>query len=323
MRRRPSRLTSLSRPADRVAKVNLPLHRFALSTAFSTLCLIIAGALVTSNEAGLSVPDWPLSYGQLMPPMIGGIFYEHGHRMIASFVGLLTIVLAGWLWKAETRGWIKKLGLAAILAVIAQGVLGGLTVIFLLPVAISVSHACLAQLFFCMIVSLAWFTSPSWHKQHEELGPRLPDRGAPSLRSLCLTANVAVFLQLMMGAALRHKGFGIIPHLIGAVVVAALLVWILSRLVTEYPGRPEILRWALMLNGMVMLQLVLGAGTYWIREITEAAAQPLLPMVLLTVAHVAAGALILAVSVILSIQVHARLDHSTADMGKQRVPAAT
>ena len=303
--------------------MNLRLHRFALFTAFSTLCLIIAGALVTSNEAGLSVPDWPLSYGQLMPPMIGGIFYEHGHRMIASFVGLLTIVLAVWLWKAEARGWVKKLGLAALGAVIAQGVLGGMTVIFLLPVAISVSHACLAQLFFCMIVSLAWFTSPGWRRQREDPGPRLPDRGAPSLRQLCLTANVAVFLQLMMGAALRHKGLGIIPHLIGAVVVAALVVWIMARVVTQHAGRPEVLNWAMLLNGMVMLQLVLGAGTYWIREITEAAVQPLLPMVLLTVAHVAVGAMILAVSVLLSIQVHARLESSTADMGKQGVPAAT
>ncbi len=303
--------------------MNLHLHRFALFTAFSTLCLIIAGALVTSNDAGLSVPDWPLSYGQLMPPMIGGIFYEHGHRMIASFVGLLTIVLAVWLWKAENRGWVKTLGLAAIGAVIAQGLLGGLTVIFLLPVAVSVSHACLAQLFFCMIVSLAWFTSPSWQRQREEPGPCLPDRGAPPLRALCLTANAAVFLQLLMGAALRHKGLGIIPHLFGAVVVAALVVWVMARVVTQYSGRPEILRWALLLNGMVMLQLVLGAGTFWIREITETAVQPLLPMVLLTVAHVAAGALILAVSVILSIQVHARLGHSTGDMGKQGVPAAT
>ena len=303
--------------------MNPGLHRFALVTAFSTLCLIIAGALVTSNEAGLSVPDWPLSYGQLMPPMIGGVFYEHGHRMIASFVGLLTIVLAAWLWKAETRGWVKKLGLAALGVVIAQGVLGGLTVIFLLPVAISVSHACLAQLFFCMIVSLAWFTSPSWQRQHEGLGPRSPDAGAPSLRALCLTANAAVFLQLMMGAALRHKGFGIIPHLIGALGVAVLVVWILERVVTQHSGRPEVLNWTLLLNGLVMLQLVLGAGTYWIRELTADAVQPLLPMVLLTVAHVAAGALILAVSVLLSIQVHARLAVSTPGMGNQGVPAAT
>ena len=298
-------------------------HRLALVTAFSTLCLIIAGALVTSNEAGLSVPDWPLSYGQLMPPMTGGVFYEHGHRMIASFVGLLTIVLAAWLWKAETRGWVKKLGLAALGVVIAQGVLGGLTVIFLLPVAISVSHACLAQLFFCMIVSLAWFTSPSWQRQHEGLGPRSPDSGVPSLRALCLTANAAVFLQLMMGAALRHKGFGIIPHLIGALAVAVLVVWILERVVSRHSGLPEVLNWTLLLNGLVMLQLVLGAGTYWIRELTEDAVQPLLPMVLLTVAHVAAGALIFAVSVLLSIQVHARLAVSTPGMGNQGVPAAT
>src|SRR2546426_3568124 len=122
------------------------LHRFALFTAGCTLLLLVAGALVTSNDAGLSVPDWPLSYGSLTPPMVGGIRYEHSHRLIASFVGLLTIVLAIWLWLREPRPWVRRLGLVALGAVIAQGVLGGLTVWFFLPVPISVAHASLAQL---------------------------------------------------------------------------------------------------------------------------------------------------------------------------------
>ncbi len=115
--------------------------------------LLIAGALVTSNDAGLSVPDWPLSYGSLLPPMVGGIFYEHGHRMIASFVGLLSIVLAVWLWRVESRRlgerWLRWLGVAALGAVVAQGMLGGITVLFFLPPAVSSAHATLAQLFFC------------------------------------------------------------------------------------------------------------------------------------------------------------------------------
>src|SRR5437667_2183294 len=122
-------------------------HRLCLALSACTLFLIFVGGLVTSTGSGLSVPDWPLSYGRLMPPMVGGIFYEHGHRMVASAVGLLTVVLAVWLSRREPRAWVRRLGYAALAAVVAQGVLGGLTVIFLLPTAVSVAHACLAQTF--------------------------------------------------------------------------------------------------------------------------------------------------------------------------------
>src|SRR5262245_1468624 len=131
------------------------IHRFVLFTAVCTFLLIIAGALVTGNEAGLAVPDWPLSYGSLMPPMVGNIRYEHGHRMVATFVGFLTTVLAVWLWRQESRKTVRNLGFIALGAVVAQGLLGGLTVLFFLPTLISVSHACLAQAFFCIMVSLS------------------------------------------------------------------------------------------------------------------------------------------------------------------------
>src|SRR5271165_7031369 len=106
--------------------MNKALHRFAILLAFWTLLLVVAGGLVTSNDAGLSVPDWPLSYGKLMPKMDGGIFFEHGHRMVATTVGLLTIILAVWLWRVEKRPWMRRLGWAALAAVIAQGLLGGM-----------------------------------------------------------------------------------------------------------------------------------------------------------------------------------------------------
>jgi cytochrome c oxidase assembly protein subunit 15 len=128
---------------------NRNVHSFAVFTALCTFGLLIAGALVTSNDAGLSVPDWPLSYGSLMPPMVGGIFYEHGHRMIAAFVGTLSVILAIWLWRVEQRAWVRWLGVAAVGAVVAQGILGGITVLFFLPPAVSSAHATLAQLFFC------------------------------------------------------------------------------------------------------------------------------------------------------------------------------
>jgi cytochrome c oxidase assembly protein subunit 15 len=300
-------------------RANSGLHRFALFTAAATFFLIIAGALVTSNEAGLSVPDWPLSYGQIMPPMVGGIFYEHGHRMIASFVGILTIILALWLWRAEERGWVKKLGWAALAAVVAQGLLGGLTVIFLLPTAVSVGHACLAQLFFSTTVVLALVTSPGWRRGFPE--PRA-DAGSPSLRTLCAAANAAIFTQLLMGAALRHKGFGIIPHLVGAALVAVLVVWVLARVVSSFAGEARLLSRALTLNVLVMLQLVLGSASYWIRQLTADYPQPMLPMVALTVAHVAVGAVILATSIVLTFEAWARISKPSPDFVDRKVVTA-
>ena len=152
------------------------LHAYAVFTAFCTFLLIIAGALVTGNDAGLSVPDWPLSYGKLMPPMVGGIFYEHGHRMVAATVGLLTVVLAFWLWRAEPRRWVRRLGWVALATVVAQGVLGGITVLFYLPVAVSVAHACLAQIFFCLVV-----------------GCLIRQRRRKSWRSVCLVYFCQIF----------------------------------------------------------------------------------------------------------------------------------
>src|SRR4051812_43534100 len=143
------------------------LHRFSKFLVACTVLLVLAGSLVTSNAAGLSVPDWPTSYGYSMftfPPSmwVANILYEHGHRLIASGVGFLTIVLAVWLWRAESRRWMKYLGLAALGAVILQGVLGGITVLFFLPAAISTAHAGLAEIFFCITIAIALFTSPGW-----------------------------------------------------------------------------------------------------------------------------------------------------------------
>ena len=134
------------------------LHRYAKLVAASTVLLIAAGGMVTSTGSGLSVPDWPNSYGYFMfsfplDKMVGGICYEHGHRMIASTVGFLTIILAAWTWRVEPRRWVRWLGVAALGAVILQGLLGGLTVLFFLPAPISIGHAGLAQLFFCITLS--------------------------------------------------------------------------------------------------------------------------------------------------------------------------
>src|SRR5436190_8226663 len=165
------------------------LHRFSKVVVGSTILLLLAGSLVTSTGSGLSVPDWPTSYGWTMltfPPSkwVGGIFYEHGHRLIATTVGCLTIVLALWLWLREPRRWLKWLGVAALGAVVAQGVLGGLTVLFFLPAAISTAHAGLAEVFFCLVVAIALFTSPGWIRGYRLAGRRGDDKADRAVRRL-------------------------------------------------------------------------------------------------------------------------------------------
>src|ERR1700693_3040205 len=161
---------------------NRAVHQYAVFTASCTFVLLIAGALVTSNDAGLSIPDWPLAYGSLTPPMVGGIRYEFTHRVIATCVGLLTIGLAAWLWKAEKRAWMRWLALAALGGVIAQGILGGMTVRMFHPPPVSAAHATLAQLFFSTVVAIAFFTSSWWFSNV----PGLDDSRTPRIRSLTI-----------------------------------------------------------------------------------------------------------------------------------------
>ncbi|MBI3006628.1 MAG: COX15/CtaA family protein [Ignavibacteriales bacterium] len=182
------------------------LHRYTVFTVCCTFFLLIAGGMVTSTGSGLAVPDWPLSYGQLMPPMVGGIFYEHGHRMIASFVGFLTVIMTIWFVRVEKRPWVRKLAIFALVAVIIQGLLGGLTVKMMLPPEISATHATLAQLFFCTVSALALFTSKWWlEKEGRANGNEtvIPSSG------LFATASVVVLIQLILGAIMRHTHSGL------------------------------------------------------------------------------------------------------------------
>lgn len=283
--------------ADRYHK---GLHRYAVVTAAATLFLLLAGALVTSNDAGLAVPDWPLSYGSLMPPMVGGIFYEHGHRMVATFVGLLTIGLAVWLWRREERRWLRRLGWAALAAVILQGLLGGLTVIFLLPTAVSVSHASLAQLFFCTIVAIALFTSRWWQS---EVTP-VDDPGSPSMHRLAVAMAAVVFIQLVLGAAFRHQGIGILPHILWAVVVLGMTVYIGRVIRKRFPGVAALRRPSVILSALVGAQILLGLLAWWTRLQAAEFPQPPPFMVAATVVHLVVGALTLATSVVLALCVY-------------------
>jgi cytochrome c oxidase assembly protein subunit 15 len=279
------------------APFNQGLHRFAVFTACSTFLLLVAGALVTSNDAGLSVPDWPLSYGSILPPMVGGIFWEHGHRMIAAFVGILTIVLAVWLWRSEPRPWVRRLGLGALGLIVAQGVLGGLTVHFYLPAAISTAHATLAQLFFATVISLALFSGEWW--QSETL--RLEDSGSPSLRLLAVLTSLAILLQIILGAAFRHNGFGIVPHLVGAGVVTVMVVWT-GRVVRKRFAKVKLLRRGVIwLHAFYGLQILLGGVAYGAVLAARNIPQPLPWIVVATVLHVVVGALLFATSVLLAL----------------------
>ena len=273
-------------------------HRFGVATAGATLALIFVGGLVTSTGSGLSVPDWPLSYGMLMPPMVGGVLYEHSHRMVASLVGFLTLVLAVWTARVESRPGVRRLAWAALAAVVAQGVLGGLTVIYLLPTPVSVAHACLAQTFFCIVIALAYATSREW------VAAPAPTIDAAGVRGAALAAAALAYVQLVIGAVMRHIGAGLaIPdfplafgrlvppltsapvlvhfaHRLGAVAVLLAVSFFLVR--ARRAGDPRFVRLAAAILGLVVLQIALGATTVLARK----AVTP-------TTLHVATGAAIL------------------------------
>lgn len=289
---------------------NVWLHRYAVLWSFCTLFLVVAGGLVTSNDAGLSVPDWPLSYGKLMPPMEGNIFYEHGHRMVATTVGLLTIGMAIWLVRAERRRWMRNLGWIALAAVITQGVLGGMTVLFLLPKPVSIGHACLAQLFFSTTVAMALFTSEGWRRGAQPVD----DDGAPPLHMLALAASLCVFLQLALGASARHQAIGILPHIAGALVATGMVLWMTVRVLMYHASHVALRQSALALLSVTFLQVFLGIAAYMSRLATADAPQPMPLMVGFTVAHVAVGALTMAASVVLAIQVFRHVRRPLADM---------
>jgi cytochrome c oxidase assembly protein subunit 15 len=274
--------------------LNSGLHKYAVFTACSTFFLLIAGALVTSNDAGLSVSTWPLAWGSVTPPMVGGIAYEWSHRVIAASVGFLTIILAVWLSQAEKRGWMRWLGLAALGGVIAQGILGGLTVRMYQPPAVSAAHATLAQLFFSTVVAIAFFTSRWWQSDVTEMD----DAGTPRVRSLTIWTIVAIFLQLILGAAFRHKGFGIIPHLIGAVIVTILVFMTAGALKRRFSNVQPLRKCGRFLHILIGVQLLLGAGAWWSRVYAARFPQPITITVTLTVVHTVTGALLLATTLI-------------------------
>lgn len=284
------------------------LNRFAILVACATFFLIIAGALVTSNDAGLATEDWPLSNGQVFPEMVGNLFWEHGHRMVATTVGMLTIALLIYILAKEKRTWVRKLGVFALLAVVAQGLLGGLTVKLLLPLPVSTAHATLAQLFFCITVSLAVFTSRSWI----EAQPLPEEKGGPPLRYLCTAALVTIFLQLILGATLRHSATWdqhlptnlILAHVGGAFAVTLALGGAAVNVLRRHKGYGFLTRPATLALALLGVQLLLGLAAYLTRLASPNDPQPLNPMISITVAHVACGALVFVTTIVLTLRTY-------------------
>lgn len=278
-------------------------HRFAVVLSSCIFLLIVAGALVTSEDAGLSVPDWPTSFGSIykIPPMVGGVKFEHTHRMIAEGVGLLTILFCIAAFRIDRRKWLRNLSLAAIGTVIAQGVLGGLTVLLFLPWYISSAHAALAQTFFSIAVLMAIYTGRDWTLSQPA---NATDEGTPSTHLLTLLSICAVYLQLFFGAGFRHSGISILPHLVNAVLASGILAWTSVRVLSRHGQIPALRRPAAIMIGLLLVQLGFGFAAYLTRVVWgKNAAQPLPSMVSTTVAHVAIGALLLATSFVLEEQV--------------------
>jgi cytochrome c oxidase assembly protein subunit 15 len=286
--------------------MNKGMYRFALLVAAATFFLIIAGALVTSHDAGLATSDWPLSNGQVFPKMVGNLFWEHGHRMVATTVGLLTIALLILLLVKEKRVWVKRLGWLALAGVVAQGLLGGLTVKLNLPLIVSAAHATLAQLFFCTTVSLAVFTSRSWIEDR----PAIEEQGSLAVRYVCIAAAVAIFLQLIIGATLRHSATWdkplpvdlLLTHIGGAIAVTFLLGSAALLILRRHDGETFLTRPAKIALCLLAVQLLLGVAAYITRMASPNDPQPLNPMVGITVAHVACGALVFATTIVLTLR---------------------
>lgn len=299
------------------------MHGFAVFTACATFVLIIAGALVTSNDAGLSIPDWPTSFGSFtVPPLHGGIQYEWSHRAIAGSIVLLTLTIAIWTMVAERRRWMKLLGLAALGTVLAQAMLGGLTVLLMQPPWVSSAHAAVAQTFFCIAVLIAMFTGRRWIEEH----PRVElDMRRPSLFTLTLLSIFVLYVQLLLGAMFRHHGLSWWPHVVHSAVVALVISWTAIRAISLYAHIPAVKRPAVAMLSLMVTQLCLGFLAFITRVMFgREASQPELPLVASTVAHVAVGALLLASTVVLAVQVWRHVPVSFAERvaGRERNPVA-
>ena len=291
------------------------LHRMAQLTAGATFLLIVIGGIVTSTDSGLAVPDWPTTFGYNMflyplSEMVGGILYEHSHRLMGSLVGILMIGLFILILVRDSRKWLKWLGLAALIAVIVQGVLGGLRVTQINR-NFAIVHACLAQAFFALLCGIAWFTSREWWQDKTETPIRRGEVSSPVLRRLSLITTCLIYMQLIFGAILRHTGSRLDAHLLFAFLVA-LHIFLLARRILGANGEAQRIGQAmpLLLLSLLALQLMLGTGAFFAKLTAFGETFAAALTVTITTAHVAVGALMLVSSFVLTLKIYRFTDAS-------------
>ena len=304
------------------------LNRMAYLTAGATFLLIVIGGVVTSTESGLAVPDWPTTFGYNMflyplSDMVGGILYEHSHRLMGSLVGLLTIGLLVMLLVRDSRKWIKWLGFVAFIAVCVQGALGGLRVLLdgpevtefshNLAIMHAMAHACLAQAFFALLCGICWFTSRDWVENQNQSKSTIDAVSAKKLRRLSLITTCLIYVQLIFGAILRHTGNRLDAHLLFAFLVTLHIFLLVKRFFSPSADTQRIGQsLPLLLLGLLAVQLILGTGAY-ITKLTafgETASAALTDIV--TTAHVAVGALMLMSSFVITLKIYRFTGTSTS-----------
>lgn len=275
-------------------------HRFALLTCVFTVVLILAGGLVTSTGSGLAVPDWPTTFGYNMflfpwSKMVGGVFIEHSHRLLGSLVGILTILTAATIWKTDERKWMRRLGAFAVGLVILQGVLGGMRVV-LIKLNLAIVHACVAQVFFGLMVSLALFTSRGWHEETDTVDDR-------RLARLSLITVLLLYTQIIFGAVLRHTGSRLDAHLLFA-ALSTIHVILLSYKILKLPNPGALAKEANFLWVLLLVQIALGVAS-WIGKYAamgEAFSPGLI--IAITSAHVVVGAMLFAASLVVALRLN-------------------
>jgi cytochrome c oxidase assembly protein subunit 15 len=276
---------------------NSGVHKFSVFVVLWTVLLFVAGALVTSKDAALSVTDWPTSHGTLVPPLSslqGGDLFEFSHRAVAGGLGILVLVLAVLLWAKESRVWLRWLGIVAVLGVAVQAILGGQVVIRLLHYWLPVIHACFAQIVFGTVLGIAVFTSKWWVSER----PQLEDSGSPSIHSLTILNAAVIYVQVILGAGFRHKDIPIWPHMAGAMLVLGMVIWTAVALRKRFEKSRELSKARILLHAIFGTQFLLGLAAYWSRRTTADAPQPMPVMVTLTVIHTVVGAILFAFSVL-------------------------
>jgi cytochrome c oxidase assembly protein subunit 15 len=297
---------------------HLWLHRFALLTTLATFPLLFVGGLVTSTGSALAVPDWPTTFGYNMflypiSGMVGGILYEHSHRLLGALVGCLTLILTLWLWLQEPRPWLRWLGTLALGAVVLQGVLGGLRVVWLAH-TLAIVHACLAQAFFALLVGLSFFIAPTGRDSLGEF--RSASHGR--LRRLCLFTTGVIYLQVVSGAIVRHTGARLDVHLALAALVA-LLVLVLNTYIWRHHGEEDaVVHPVMLVTALLLVQLGLGLGAYLVKYTPMAVIATSVLRVSLPTTHVAVGSLLLATSLVLTLRTY-RLGTASPAMVARRL----